>query len=278
MKESTMKSLLLFALLSILRAINGMVLVCDFKYQDNFDYTCDVKYLRITQKNDRTITEVFGDHLRMKGSNDVTHFSSKSNVIKFLPLNLATFFKNLEAIKIENATMREIEGSDLRQFGGTLKEIWLSENYIEALENGLFDFNPNISKLKFEKNKIKHVDDGVLSNLENLEELYFLENVCYYRSAEYKQEIPMVVNEIESKCKDATYMVKRYELQLEEMRVKMSSIEAECKCCKCAISTNDNLRSDDNINYDEATSNNFETTTIKAVKSKIFINTNGSPV
>lgn len=260
-----MNAIFLITLLSIFKAISGIVLVCDFKFQENVDYTCDVKYMRIKHKNDRTITEVFGDHLRMKNSDHVTHFSSKSNVIKFFPLNLKTFFKNLSSIRIENATLREIDSTDFQQFGGSLKSIWLSENYIEALESGLFVFNPNLSKLRFEGNKIKHVDDGVLSNLENLEELYFLENICYYGSGQSRHEVQMMVNEIELKCKDSTYMVKRYEAQLEELKDKMNRIEIECKCCKC-----------------EAKSDEIpvviRSSPIKTVKTKVFIPTNGSPV
>lgn len=263
-------SLFLVALLSIFKTINGIVLVCDFKYQRNFDYTCDVKYLRITQKNDRTITEVFGDHLRLKSSDEVTHFNSKSNIIKFFPLNLPTFFKNLASIQIENATLREIEHTDLRQLGGTLKNLWLSETNIEALESGLFNYNPNISKLRFESNKIKHVDDGVISHLENLEELEFLENTCYYGSAHNRYEVQMTINEIELKCKDATYMAKRYQMQLEDLKDKMGRIEVECKCCKCEESE---------VRNDGISNSPVVSSTIKPkIKSKVFYDTNGSPV
>lgn len=230
----TMKFLILsfIALLGLSEYVGSVTLHCEFG-DDYFGYKCDVKSFKITSKDDQTITEITGDHTSGRNHSDVKYFHSQQNTVKFFPLKLADFFMNLDHVLIYTATLSEIHSSDLKQFGGKLKGIWLDNNEVEYLEADLFQHNPNLIYITFWKNKIRHIDDGTFKNLEKLIQLTFHGgNPCIDKSASIRSQVIELISVAELKCKDFAYMqLKKYQeimkVQLDEVNEKLSQQNAK---------------------------------------------------
>lgn len=194
----------------ILSALNsyangeGVALICDFEEYEVLGYGCDVKYLKIDVKNDRTITNVFGNHQGNKTNKDVKFLYSDHHKMNFFPLNLTKNFQNLNNIYINDSSMLEVNVGDFQQFGTAIEEITIQNSKIEVLEAGLFATMPNLKEISFYNNKIKHVDDGVLTNLKQLKNLWFGSNACYsgYSVDGNETAVMIISKKIEKKCKD----------------------------------------------------------------------------
>lgn len=227
-----MKFLIIALILHLTITTESIVVFCDFKEGHSYGYQCSVKYLQITSKDDRMVTDVAGDHLSGKTNDHVKFFSSVNHVVKFYPLNLANIFKNLETVSIYNATLAEIHSEDLKQFGGKLRKLWNQINAVEVLEADLFQHNPNLELISFSKNKIKHVDDGVFENLMKLSSFYLGGISCNYAGNNRTTVIEMIP-QIESKCKDYSYMLWKHQeatqAQLNEMSERLNLLEVKCQ-------------------------------------------------
>lgn len=229
--------------------VESVVVFCEFKVDNSYGYSCTVKYLKITSKDDRTITDVIGDHLSGRGHSDVTFFDSVNHVVKFFPLKLASAFKNLQYIEIEKGTLSELHGSDLKQFGATLKNLWFGGNAIKVLEEDLFSFNPNLQYVNFDNNKIKHVDPETFTSLEKLSILKIDGNPCIQRSVTTRNDVINLITEIDDKCKDFPFMLKKFansiQEQLSEMRAKVAEVDnlkAEVNAVKALINEMESKR------------------------------------
>lgn len=150
---------------------------CEFGNIGSFGYQCYVKSIKITSKDNRTITNVTGDHQYEKSNNDVMFFNSQNHIMQFFPLELTKFFNNLKSVRIVTANMSEINCSDLKQFGENLTRLFLSSNVIKILEKDLFKFNKNLTSIDFYRNKLTKIHDGVFDGL-NLTSLYLNDNPC----------------------------------------------------------------------------------------------------
>lgn len=191
-------SLIALSLLS--RNLEGVELFCEFKNSD-FGYMCNVKYLNITSKDDRTITNVTGNHEGGKSNNDIKFFSSQQHNVHFFPFDLAKYFNNLEIVQIKAANSFKIHNSDLQQFGGKLKQLWLEENSIEILQDGLFKFNSNLEGIDLNTNKINKIERGTFSGLEKLTTLYLHGgNPCIDKYAFRRNDVINLISDAEYKC------------------------------------------------------------------------------
>lgn len=218
-----------------LNLVTSVIIHCDYKDGSTYGYKCDISYLQIISKDDRNITGITGSHKIGKSNADVKFLHSNAKIINFFPKNIENFFKNLETIWINNAKMQEISGEDLKVFT-KLKRFSLGYNEIEVLSSDVFKFNGNLEWIDVESNRIKHVETGALSSLKSLKEMYFHGNACHFGGAGNRNSTILLVNEIERKCKDAFYVVKKLQ---EETEIKMRKFEAElneikinCKCSK----------------------------------------------
>lgn len=159
-------------------------------------------------RENRTISEVRGQHLGGKSHNGVHKIKASGKVLNFFPQNLTNYFKNLKFVEIYNANMSEITKDDLQQFGENLKEISLSNNKIEVVEGDLFDATPNIEKINFSNNKIGFIETGAFGNLTKLRELSVANNPCTVGS-DYawngRDAILNLIERVEESCKDSNF-------------------------------------------------------------------------
>lgn len=188
-------------LIALCAYVESVAVQCKFEEIKNLGYRCDVKSIKITSKDDRIITEIIGDHLSGRSNSDLKFFDCQDHIIKFFPLELAAFFKNLEIIYIFNATLSELHSSDLQQFGGKLKNFDVNYNEIEDIEAGLFQYNENVEVIAFSDNKLKHIESGAFRGLNKLTDLYLNgRNPCIDRTASSRSEVIALIPEAESKC------------------------------------------------------------------------------
>ena len=83
------------------------------------------------------------------------------------------------------------------------KLIYLSlhQNNIEIIEDGLFDFNPNLEVITLSNNRISHIDQFVFDNLVKLAYLGFDANPCINMEARASQAMVRdIVKITKSKC------------------------------------------------------------------------------
>ena len=89
------------------------------------------------------IREIRGSHGSSKTNDDVLGFYAVSKTIQYFPQGLEKFFKNLKVIFIGSCQLKEIHQADLKPFAN-LVIFYLNGNPIEVIEEGFFDFNPNL--------------------------------------------------------------------------------------------------------------------------------------
>lgn len=192
-------------LLFITSSVGSIKLTCDFELHDNL-YTCfPQKSFQITEKSDRTITEVDGKHLEGKSLADVVKFQSKGNVIKYFPEKLAAFLPKLENIDISSAKLQEVKREDFQPFGSRLKAIKLTHNEITSLEPGLFQHNINMETINLSDNQIKYVGEGALASMKfHIISISFYNNRCYndgaYHPKVTKSKVVKILMDIERRC------------------------------------------------------------------------------
>lgn len=97
--------------------------------------------------------------------------------------------------------MLEISGSDLQQFGGKLKNLWLGDNTIQLLRADLFNNNPNMEIINFWNNNLKHIDEGTFGGLSKLRQLELHgNNPCICEKAYSRSDVKALITEAERKC------------------------------------------------------------------------------
>lgn len=219
----------LLATLNFCAFVNSVKLVCEFKSSISNGYACFVKELEITSKSDRVITEVTGVHLNSKTDDDVVYFQSQQHVIKYFPLNLDFFFKNLNNVYINGSSMVEVNAEDLQQFGSNFIGFVIQNSNLEVLEAGLFATMPNLKTVSFHGNNIRNVDGGVFTNLKQLNKIWFGSNSCYSgKSIEGNATAAMEISiEIEKKCNNSSQVAQSYQNDLRDIRSMLEVIMAK---------------------------------------------------
>ncbi|CAG9811038.1 unnamed protein product [Chironomus riparius] len=141
-------------------------------------YRCLVSNsLNISSQDSAQIDAVNGTHLTNKTNNDEIFFHASSRHIEYFPKGLEKFFTNLTGIVIWYSKLKEIHQDDLKAYT-KLNYLFLSTNNIEIIEDGLFDFQPDIQVIKFEDSKIFHISSSVFDNLSKLTTLSLAGNSC----------------------------------------------------------------------------------------------------
>lgn len=105
------------------------------------------------------------------------HLKFSKQSFKAFPKRLGEFFPKLKVLKLEYSGLELIEQEDLKQFTD-LRSLYLMNNKIETLGDGLFDYNPHLWNINFSDNEVKHVGTDILGSLDKLEFACFNRNKC----------------------------------------------------------------------------------------------------
>ena len=91
-------------------------------------------------------------------------YIAESKIIHYFPNGIEKTFKSIAFIRIHSCELKEIHQSDLKPFP-KLTELHLAHNEIEILEQGFFDFNPDLEMTYFDNNKITQISPNIFTIL-----------------------------------------------------------------------------------------------------------------
>lgn len=160
--------------------------------------------LNITTPESAVIENVSNNHTIGKNNDDVIGFWSENKTVNFFPQNLNKMFKNLKLIVIMHGKINEIHKTDLMPFSD-LEYLNLHNNTIEVLEEGLFDYNPNLAFISFANNKLYKIHPEVFDQLTKLNLLFLDGNKCVDKLAKDDHKaLGKLINEVKIKCLNDT--------------------------------------------------------------------------
>lgn len=184
----------------------------------NFEiYGCKIPQGTLSITRDSTqITSVIGTHLDGMSSQDALGLLTESNKIHFFPTGIDKFLPNLLTIEFINCHMKEIHQADLKPFD-KLKVLYLSENDIEILEDGLFDYNQELVKVNLNRNRIKIIEFDVFSYMRKLTFILVLYNPCF-KPEDQKNDYELInankmIQLLNWRCKKPEYLSVKFEMK-----------------------------------------------------------------
>ena len=189
-------------------------------------YRCTVKNrLNILNKSYVDITSANGTHLKNKSNNDVTAYYSAGKIIEYFPKKLNQVFVNLKLIDISYDYLKEVRQADLKEYP-KLVYLMLSNNPIEIIEEGLFDYNPDLIFIGLSYCNIVHIDPKVFDGLVKLDHLWLRGNPCVTR---YVKDDKDYVGDLKKLMKDICVDNDFSELYAEVQELEVRSGYSDCK-------------------------------------------------
>ncbi|CAG9811682.1 unnamed protein product [Chironomus riparius] len=181
-------------------------------------YRCLVKNaIDIDLPDEVQIESITGDHMSGKSDDSDIHFHI-SKQIQYFPRGLEKFYKNLKGIIIWHSQLKEIHQDDLKPYPD-LNNLYLSGNGIEIIEDGLFDYNPDIKVIIFENTKLFHISPTAFNNLANLKTLFFNGNICTNLYSVQNRAVTLkVIKGVKNSCTSSDFLSLKKKLEnLEEV-------------------------------------------------------------
>jgi hypothetical protein len=152
-----------------------------------------VEYLKVSS-SDEVVTK-----LNKHGYTTIKSFFIHRSVnCLYMPKGVEKFLDSLEVLVIAGTGLLQIKMNDLKPFEG-LRELYMNDNKLEVIEGDLFKFNPDITIINFENNRIKQIECGVLDPLIRLEAIKFKGNPFYETNALRLSDIEKMKNELREK-------------------------------------------------------------------------------
>jgi len=186
-------------------------------YAKSSVYCCNVKNnLNIDTPEKVQIDNISGVHKSGKTNNDEIYLQISNNV-QYFPRGFEKFYTNLIGMLFLSANLKEIHQEDLKPFP-KLEYFQIHSFSFEIVEQGLFDFNPNLEVIIFESCKIFHIHPTVFDNLSKLTSLLLSGNPCISKNSYgNKSSVIEVINSAKSTCVSEVYT---------NLDSKLTSIEA----------------------------------------------------
>lgn len=197
-----MKScLILLALVSI---SSSVILDCNFKNQTwvltEISYPCYGKIL--STGNDAVLEGVEGTHLSGKSLIDVQGlqvWDYETRIVRRILRDIKNIFPNLKGMDWVAPNLTSIAAEDLRPFPNLLV-FGIQYSQVISIADDFFKFTPNLHKVWFEVGAIEHVGYDLLTNLDKLLQLSFLQNPCIDEWAPWPDTVPDVIEAVRRKC------------------------------------------------------------------------------
>lgn len=141
-------------------------------------YYCDVVSNSFNiNSRDAVIDSVSGHHSTGFNDDKVRSFRVVTNTIHYFPRGIDKVFKNLRGIGIAYAHLKEIHKEDLQPFPNIV-DLWLDNNDLQYIEDGLFAYNRNLQAIHLHMNKISQISPNVFDHLTSLNYLDLINNNC----------------------------------------------------------------------------------------------------
>ena len=154
-----------------------------------------------------------------------------------MPTKLGDILKNLVMVTIKYGRLKEIHKSDLKQFPN-LRYLDLDCNDIEALEEDLFMFNPELTRIWLDDNKIVSIGQKTFENLKNLEDFDLSGNACFSKriQSDMAENIILIIKA----CYNATAKIlyEMPDLDCQRLENGTNSLESEEEYKKLSLKIN----------------------------------------
>lgn len=166
---------------AIASPICSMVIKCSFITKD-WEFIGPIYTCQITAIVNPEIPEVIirGTHSSPNTDADVEGlFKSNELPVKGVEAfpKIHTVFPNLKCLRVQNIGLTSITSTDLEALP-QLELFSVAHNSLETIKGDLFRYTPKLISISFESNVVKFVGPGLLSKLENLQKVNFLNNSC----------------------------------------------------------------------------------------------------
>lgn len=168
-------------------------------------YTCEVNsglnpgITEITE-----ITEIHGNHLPGRSNLDVEAFQTLSmEAFRMMPTGIERFFPNLLLLQFFSGILSSVSSEDLSAWPN-LTMFSAQRNKIEILDGDLFQNAPQLKWIDLSSNLIQNVGTNLLSNLNELTYISFIDNPCINSFANTPQEIENLKSQLLTQCPPLT--------------------------------------------------------------------------
>ena len=195
----------------MLDSSTAIVLDCSFNSNTGYAiigkvYQCEVQNsLTVKSRDDLVIESAKGAHASLKTIDDVISFQAYNKGVEFFPRGLEKVFKSLRSIYIHFSKIQEVNQADLKPFPNLIY-FQIRESEIRFIEDGTFDFNPNLEVIWLTGNKIFHFDLNVFKNLIKISYLGLKSNVCMNTEASGNLvEAKALIESVKVKCFDSEF-------------------------------------------------------------------------
>ncbi|KAL7011459.1 hypothetical protein ACKWTF_014266 [Chironomus riparius] len=228
-----------FLIISLDGALSTII-ECNFNTFYNYNtvgpiYKCEVENNpNILTQESAQISEINGTHTISKNNDYVFGFKANFKTIQVFPIGLEKFFKNLKLIIIFSCQLKEIHQSDLKVFPDLIT-FSLASNKIEVIEEGLFDFNPNLEFVAFYETEIIHIDPNVFDHLTKLSHIRSFASCFYQDIFGSEGKVQSNIKVVKSNCTNSEFLniskkVKNLEIEsktitLEALSIKLDKLE-----------------------------------------------------
>ncbi|KAG5666914.1 hypothetical protein PVAND_014921 [Polypedilum vanderplanki] len=151
-----------------------ITLECDFTYT-SLGYSCNSHNLNIVSPN-VTILRVTGEHHINTRNIEVSALSISNQNIRYIPENLAMFFRNLESLTIYRSNLEHLRFVD---FNGLfrLRKLFIQGNNLQYIEENVFKAIPNLEILDLSANHITVIPFSMFSLAKSLRFLTLSNNL-----------------------------------------------------------------------------------------------------
>jgi len=181
---------------------------CKIKYNPTITTPESAQIISVFEINDKYEVTVLSPR------DDIVRFEANNHLVNYFPRGLEKIFTNLHQIAIENCQLKEIHQSDLKPYTG-LTFISLTDNLIKVIEDGLFDFNKELTEIFLSHNKIIHVGADAFSKLPRLQMLYLHGILCldkaHITGCRDSYGLPHVIDILRRQCFNPNVLVSKTE-------------------------------------------------------------------
>lgn len=123
----------------------------------------------------------------------------KNQYLPVIPKAINKFFPNIRLIRLSEVNLKTISAHDLRPFPHL--RVFISwHNELKSLDGDLFKYTKKLQLVRFNDNAIEKVGDGLLADLELLNEADFRLNPCVNTQAMSRQQILDLKLELSTNC------------------------------------------------------------------------------
>lgn len=153
----------------------------------------------------QNVTAVTGTHLTGMSNSDVKGLRIDAD-ITFIPRRIEDFFPNLVILDFEASDIDSLVGDELDPFPGLVFFAIFKSRALERIPGNLFSQTRNLKELWLDQNNIKYVGEGLLDGLQYLGWADFADNYCVNINAHYPSQFPALIETLQNNCTDVDYV------------------------------------------------------------------------